>query len=160
MPSENGQGSTVSQPKSSGATSRQSLGELPTVAGEVFNGKVTLAVLPLGRRLKHPCSICSGALELGFDVVHPHPDEVGHETFVWWLLIATDVGHDHRPVGADAQLRPVALAYPGALDEAEGLGQPGDRRPYIGIDEHGNDRRGRCGPVPLHVNLGMVVLVL
>src|SRR5262249_18689270 len=57
------------------------------------------------------------------------------------------------PVLADAHLRPVALADPGPFGEAKRRAQPCHRLPYVRVDEHGDDRGRRDGPVRLHFSL-------
>src|SRR6266516_8014504 len=129
------------------------LGELPAVAGQVFDGAFPFAVLPVGGWLEHPGPVGSGPLVPGLDVVNPNLHHVGHDALLWRLLLTADVSHDHRPVLADAHLRPVTLADPGPLREAKRPAQPRHRLPYVRVDEHGDDRGRRNGPVGLHLSL-------
>jgi hypothetical protein len=66
-----------------------------------------------------------------------------HRVLVFRLL-AMEFRDDHCPVGADAHLRSVTLAYPRALDEAERHAQPRNCRPHVrvGQDRHDGDWRG------------------
>src|SRR5262249_17837560 len=64
--------------------------------------------------------------------------------------VVADVGRDHGAAVADVHLRAVVLADPDALGEAEGLGQPGNRFPHVGVDQNGHDRRRPDRAVVLH----------
>ena len=129
----------------------QRLGELPAVAREVLDRAIPLAILPVGRRLEHAGPVDTGPLELGVDIVHAYPDEMGHDTILGRLLLASDIGDDHRPVLTDAELRPMVLADSSSLDKSKRLSQPGNRGAHIWIDEHRNDSGGRDGAVAPHL---------
>ena len=55
------------------------LGELPAVAGQVFDGAFPLAVLPAGGWLEHPGPVGPGPLVAGLDVVNPDLHQVGRD---------------------------------------------------------------------------------
>ena len=129
------------------------LAELPSMPGEVFEGAVPLAVLPVRRRLQHPGPPSTGSLEAGVDVVDPHPELVRHDIGLRWPALACDVGHDHRRVGADGHLGAVALADAGPFDEAERGRQLRHRGPHVRVDEDRDDRGRRHGPVAPHRRL-------
>lgn len=82
----------------------QSLGELPTVASEVFYSALPFAVLEFGRLLKHPGSMRTRAIKLGVHVCNADLDDVGHHACPRWLLLAPDVCDDHGAVSADPHL--------------------------------------------------------
>ena len=97
------------------------LGELPSMAGEILQRAVSLAVLAVCRRFEHASPVNPSSLELGIDVVHAHPDEMAHDPALWGLLLTPDIGDDQSAIFADAELGPVALSYARSLDEAESL---------------------------------------
>jgi hypothetical protein len=63
--------------------------------------------------------------------------------------ILAHVADDHRPV-AEAQLRPMILPDPHALDEPERRAQPLDSRAHVGVDQDRHDRRLRDRAVGSH----------
>jgi hypothetical protein len=125
------------------------------VPGQVLDGRLPLAVLELLRLLEHPGAEGSGPVDLRVDVSDPHLEQVGHHSRLGRLLLTPHVGHDHRAVDADPQLRAMVLADPNPLDEPERLAQPYDRRPYIRVDQDRDHCRCRQGTVRQHpANLG------
>jgi hypothetical protein len=64
----------------------------------------------------------------------------------WRSAILAYIPDDHGTV-AESELCAVVLPDPHPLDETEGRAQPGDRLAYIGIDQNGDDRRRRDGPI-------------
>jgi hypothetical protein len=66
--------------------------------------------------------------------------------------VAVHVADDQRAI-AEAELRAVVLSNPHPLREAERLGEPGDRLPDVGVDEHRDDGRVGDGTVLVHPRL-------
>jgi len=54
----------------------------------------------------------------------------------------SDVADDHGAVLADSELRAVVLADSQSLRESERRREPGDRLPYVRVDQH-RDHGGR-----------------
>lgn len=121
------------------------------MAGNVLERAVQLTVLSLGERLDDAGPASPSQLELGVDVGHAYPDHVGHDTALWRLTVTPDIGHDHRAVIADTELRSVALAYPRPLDKAKRLRQPRNRSAHIRVHEYRNDGCGWDRTVALHL---------
>ncbi len=140
-----GQGATVWQPYSSGATSR-------TVSVNCQRWPARSST-PVGWRLKHPGAVGSSPLVPGLDVLNPNLHHMGHNALLRRLLLTPDVSHDHRPVLADAHLRAVTLADPGPPGEAKRRAQPRHRLPHVRVDKHRDNRGRRNGPVGFHVSL-------
>jgi hypothetical protein len=80
---------------------RYRFGQLPTVAGEVLEGAVPFAVLPVDRRLQHDSALAASAGERCVYVGHPYPNDVGDTTRLRCATVITSVGDDHRTVIAD-----------------------------------------------------------
>lgn len=119
-----------------------SLGQLPSVAGEILESAVSLTVLPVDRRFEHDCAMVSSSRERCVDVGHPDPDKVRDTAGLRWAPLAADVSDYHSTVAPDGQLRPMALANTRSLHEVEGGGQKGHGRSHVGIE------RGSAPPWP------------
>ena len=120
------------------------------MARHVLNGAVPFAILTVCGRVKHASSVRTGTLELCTNVLDPDPDEVRH-LIVLHRLPAPAFSNDQCPICADTHLRPVSLAYPRALSEAERCTQPRHCSPHIRIGQNGDDGSWRDRSVELHL---------
>jgi hypothetical protein len=116
------------------------LGELPSMACYILDGAVPLAVLPVCGRFEHACSVRTGTLELGTDVLDPDTDEV-YRPILFCRPLAPAFSDDDCSIRADVHLRPVTLAYPRALNKAERCAQPRHRGPHVRVGQHRHDGR-------------------
>ena len=129
---------------------RRRLGQLSAVASQVLEGAVPLAVFPVDRRLDHDGAVVTGAGEGGVNVRHPHANHGSDASRLRRPPVAATIGDNHRPLAADSQLGSVALADPGALDEAECGRQERYCGAYVRVDEDGHDHPWRHRAVDLH----------
>lgn len=126
------------------------LRQLPAVPGYVFEHTRALTVLEGCRFLEDTGAEVPCTCERGIDVRYAHLDEVCHETVAWRYLVGANIGYDDRTVRPDTQLRPMPLANPNTLLEAERRFQPFHRRSYIRIDQNRSHGDWRCGTVAQH----------
>jgi hypothetical protein len=113
------------------------------VAGEILSCVLPLAVLEVRGLHQDPRAVALCALAVRMCVLHAHEYRVRRFALAGRTAVAADVGHDHGAV-AERELRPVVLADPDALDEAERLREPRDRLPHVGVDQ-GRGRPWRTG---------------
>ena len=106
---------------------------LPTVAAEVLESAVPLAVLPVGGCLQNHSAVVPGPGECRVDISYPHPDQVTVATGLWWPPIGAGVGNDDRAIRTDSHLSPVTLADAGPLLQAESRRQEGHGGPHVRV---------------------------
>ena len=128
---------------------RYGLGKLPSMACQVLQGAVPLAVLAICGCFEHPRSVRTCTLELGIDIFDPDTDEVSH-LIAMSRLLSPALGDDRCTIGTDAHLRAMTLAYSSALNEAERCAQPGHRGTHVRIGKNGHDSGWRYRPVDLY----------
>ena len=130
--------------------SAQGLGELPAMAGQVHERAVAFAVLAIGGRFDHVRAVRTAPARKAAVTSSTRTRVRFLVSHLLHGIVARTLGHDHRTVCADAHLGAVALADPGALDEAERSAQPRHRRPHVGVGKDGHHGNGRSRPVHLH----------
>lgn len=69
--------------------------------GQVFDGVIALAVLPIYWSVKHPCAEVQCTRIVRFDIFHAHANEVGDASRIGRKLLATNVCDDDGTIGAD-----------------------------------------------------------
>ena len=115
---------------------RYCFGQLPTVTGEVLEGAVALAVVPIDGCLDDHGAVVARPGEGYVDVGNPDPNEMADPAWLRRLSFGADIGDDDRTVVADGHLGAMTLTYTRALDEAESGAQECHRCAYIRVDEN------------------------
>jgi hypothetical protein len=118
-------------------------GERPAVAAEVFGAVLPFPIGVIGRWLKDPGSAPRGLFMMAIRVFDAHMHGIRSAGSV------ASVGHDDGTVAEDELC--AMPADPETLRKSERFAKPVTRLSHVSVGEHGDDRRGRNGPICDHV---------
>jgi hypothetical protein len=113
------------------------------VAAEVFGAVLPFPIGVIGRWLKDLGAALHGLLVMAIGVFDAHMHRIRPRESV------AAAGHDDGTVAEDELC--AMPADPEPLCESESVAKPVTRLSHVSVGEHGDDRRGRNGPICDHV---------